>query len=74
MPHSIVSDVCEGIADCATACPVGCIKPGKTTNKKGTNHYWIDFETCIDCGICLTVCPIKGAVLAEERPDLQKSE
>ncbi|MEM9157084.1 MAG: ferredoxin, partial [Cyanobacteria bacterium P01_F01_bin.33] len=24
MPHTIVTDVCEGIADCAEACPVAC--------------------------------------------------
>ena len=29
MPHTIVTDICEGISDCASACPVGCIKPGK---------------------------------------------
>ena len=44
--------------------------PGK--NKKGTDWYWINFETCIDCGICLQVCPVEGAVIAEENPDLQR--
>ena len=72
MPHSIVTDVCEGIADCVQACPVGCIKPGESRNAKDKNYYWIDFNTCIDCGICIQVCPIEGAVLAEERADLQR--
>ena len=72
MPHSIVTDTCEGIAQCVGACPVGCIKPGSGKNIKGTDFYWIDFETCIDCGICLQVCPVEGAVLGEERNDLQK--
>ena len=72
MPHSIHSDICEGVADCVPACPVGCIKIGKGTNAKGTGFYWIDFETCIDCGICLQVCPVQGAILGEERPDIQK--
>ncbi len=71
MPHTIVSDICEGVADCVNACPVGCIKPGPGKNSKGTNYFWILSETCIDCGICLQVCPVNGAVLAEERPDLQ---
>ena len=73
MPHSIVTDVCEGITDCVAACPVGCIKPGKGENTKGTAFYWIDFSTCIDCGICIQICPIEGAVIAEERKDLQRT-
>ncbi len=72
MPHTISSDVCEGVSDCVDACPVGCIKPGNSKNAKGTNYYWIDFSTCIDCGICLQVCPVEGAVLPEERQELQK--
>ena len=73
MAHTIVTDVCEGIADCVDACPVACIDQGKGKNKKGTDFYWINFDTCIDCGICLQVCPVEGAILAEERPDLKKA-
>jgi len=72
MAHSIDYNKCEGIADCVDACPVGCIKPGEGKNKKGTNFYWINFNTCIDCGICIQVCPVEGAVIAEERSDLQR--
>ena len=64
--------LCVGVADCVDACPVGCINPGEGKNIKGTNFYWIDFNTCIDCGICIQVCPIKGAVIAEESADLQR--
>ena len=73
MAHTIVTDVCEGIADCVDACPVACIDQGRGKNKKGTDFYWINFDTCIDCGICLQVCPVEGAIVAEERPDLQKT-
>ncbi|AAP99979.1 MULTISPECIES: indolepyruvate ferredoxin oxidoreductase subunit alpha [Prochlorococcus] len=72
MPHSINSEVCEGISECVKACPVDCIKQASGTNKKGTTYYFIDFSTCIDCGVCLSVCPIKNAVVSEERPDLQQ--
>ena len=71
MPHSIVSDSCKGIAVCKSACPVDCIDLAIGKNKKGTNYYYIDFKRCIDCGVCLAVCPIQGAVISEERPDLQ---
>ena len=72
MPHTINSDICEGIADCSKACPVDCIKEAPNKNIKGTSYYFIDFSICIDCGVCLEVCPVKGAVISDERPDLQK--
>jgi NAD-dependent dihydropyrimidine dehydrogenase PreA subunit len=65
MAHTIVTDICEGIAD--------CIHPGPGKNTKSTDWFWIDFDTCIDCGICVQVCPVEGAILAEERPELQKT-
>ena len=71
MPHSINKEVCEGIATCVKACPVDCIKKAQKKNLKGFEYFYIDFSTCIDCGVCLDVCPIKGAILSEERPDLQ---
>ena len=73
MAHTIVTDVCTGVADCVDACPVACINPGNKPNARGNSYYWIDFDTCIDCGICLLVCPVEGAILAEERPDLQRA-
>jgi len=73
MAHTIVTNVCEGVADCVDACPVACIHPGKGANSKGTAFYWIAFDTCIDCGICLQVCPVEGAILPEEKPELQAS-
>ena len=73
VPHSIVTETCEGVADCVDACPVACIHPSSSKNLKGMDWYWIDFSTCIDCGICLQVCPVEGAIVPEERPDLQKT-
>ncbi len=74
MPHTIVSQVCEGVADCVKACPVGCIKQGLGKNKRGSDYYYIEFSTCIDCGVCLEVCPIEGAVISEEVPELQENQ
>lgn len=71
MAYTIVTNVCEGVAACAPACPVDCIHPGIGFNQKGTPWYWIDFDTCIDCGVCLEVCPVPGAIIPEERPSLQ---
>ena len=74
MPHSINSDICEGVAVCAQACPVDCIKDGVGKNLKGTSYYFINFSKCIDCGVCLEVCPVNGAVIPEERSDVQKTK
>lgn len=71
MPYTIITDECEGFADCVDVCPIACIYPGSGKNAKGIDDWnWIDFSNCIDCGICLQVCPV-GAILPEERPDLQ---
>ncbi len=72
MPHTIISDKCQGVAQCANACPVGCIKKSSGKNQMGTDYFFVDFQTCIDCGICLQVCPVEGAVIPEERKELQK--
>lgn len=72
MAYTIITDKCEGITDCVDACPVACIYQGSGQNAKGTDWYRIDFSGCIDCGICLQVCPVEGAIIPEERPDLQK--
>ena len=73
MPYTIVTDLCEGVADCIDACPVACIYPGPIKNANGNNWNWIDFASCIDCGICLKVCPVEGAIVPEQRPDLQQT-
>ncbi len=72
MPHSINSNVCEGVAYCAEACPVGCIKPSSIKNINGKSSFYIEHMICIDCGVCLQVCPVKGAVIDEERQDIQQ--
>ena len=71
MAHSIISNICEGVSICVNACPVGCIKPSFKKNKQGKDYFYIDPVTCIDCGVCLQVCPVNGAVIDEERSDLQ---
>ncbi|MDX1976164.1 MAG: ferredoxin family protein [Pseudanabaenaceae cyanobacterium bins.68] len=76
MAYSIATDVCEGVAVCVTACPVSCIHSGELAgqplNQKGKAWFWIDFEVCIDCGVCLKVCPVSGAVLPYEDAKAQR--
>lgn len=74
MSYTIVADACEGIADCIPVCPAECIHwaPEGRTNAKGTRYTSIDDGACIDCGACLSVCPIEGAILDEWRPEFQE--
>lgn len=71
--YTIVTDVCESICDCVLVCPVECIRPATDgLNNSGCRYCMIDPRACINCGLCLDVCPIEGAVLDQWRPDLQK--
>jgi NAD-dependent dihydropyrimidine dehydrogenase PreA subunit len=74
MPYTIVSDICEGAADCIPVCPVDCIHWPDTElkNAKGFKYPYIDQDTCIDCGACLAACPVEGAILDDAQPELQK--
>jgi NAD-dependent dihydropyrimidine dehydrogenase PreA subunit len=73
MSFTIVSDICEGTADCIPVCPVECIHwATDKVNEAGNRYTYIDNTVCIDCEACLSVCPVEGAVLDEWRPELQK--
>ncbi|ASN78808.1 hypothetical protein (chloroplast) [Porphyra umbilicalis] len=72
MSHTIVTEKCIGVAECVNACPVSCIHKGKGENNMKKDWYWIDFAACIDCSICLQVCPTEGAILDKEEPNLQR--
>lgn len=77
MSYTIVSDICNGSADCIPVCPVDCIhwveddQKKKKKNKINADYTYIDNETCIDCGACLAACPVEGAILDDWKPELQ---
>lgn len=52
----IISDECISCGDCESEseCPTDCIS-------EGPEHYEIDPDMCIDCGVCADVCRI-GAI------------
>ena len=46
---------------CVEVCPVDCIHPKKEAPEfESENKLYIDPETCIDCGACVPVCPVKA--------------
>lgn len=57
MAYVILKDLCstEKSADCVNICPVDCIEEGE-------DQYFIDPDSCIDCGACVAACPVEAIV------------
>lgn len=58
MAH-VITELCLRDAGCVVACPVACIVPGKPQEEWPS--FYIDPNTCIDCGACVPECPY-GAI------------
>ena len=62
MTH-VITSLCMRDGGCATVCPVECIVPGNPVDQYP--WYYIDPDTCIDCGACVPECPF-GAIFPED--------
>ncbi|CUT17780.1 MULTISPECIES: ferredoxin FdxA [Candidatus Ichthyocystis] len=51
--------------DCVSVCPVDCFR-------EGVNFLVIDPEECIDCGLCISECPVNAIFSEDELPDDMK--
>jgi ferredoxin len=56
-------DVKDG--DCTLACPVDCIY-------EGGRMFYIHPDECINCGLCLSICPVDAIFWDNELPPDQK--
>ena len=65
MPH-VITSLCLRDGGCQTVCPVECIVPGKPTDQWPS--YYIDRDTCIDCGACVPECPWSAIFPEDEVP------
>jgi len=65
MTH-IITSFCLYDASCVEVCPVECIVPGKPMEEWPT--FYIDPETCIDCGACIPECPQDAIFMEDEVP------
>ena len=63
MPR-VITNLCQRDASCVEVCPVDCIAPGEPVEEYPT--FYIDPETCIDCGACETECPHSAIFELEE--------
>jgi NAD-dependent dihydropyrimidine dehydrogenase PreA subunit len=61
----VITDACIDVKDqkCMKECPVDCIY-------LADRSAYIQPEECIDCGACVSVCPVKAIVYENElRPE-----
>lgn len=65
MTH-IITSLCLRDSGCVEVCPVECIVPGKPAEK--WPWYYIDPDTCIDCGACIPECPLEAIFTEDEVP------
>jgi len=66
MTH-IITSLCLRDSGCVDVCPVECIVPGKPQEKYP--WYYIDPDTCIDCGACVPECPYAAIFPEDEVPN-----
>lgn len=63
MPH-IVAEPCINCKNtrCVSVCPAECFH-------EGPNFIVIDPKTCIDCALCVPVCPVHAIYPDDELPE-----
>ena len=65
MTH-IITSLCLRDSGCVDVCPVECIVPGKPIDQ--WPWFYIDPDTCIDCGACIPECPFEAIFPEDEVP------
>jgi ferredoxin len=62
----IITSLCLRDSSCVDVCPVECIVPGKPEDE--WPWFYIDPDTCIDCGACIPECPYEAIFTEEDVP------
>ncbi len=65
MTH-VITSLCLRDSGCVEVCPVECIVPGKPQEEWPL--FYIDPDTCIDCGACVPECPYAAIFPEDEVP------
>ncbi len=65
MTH-VITSLCLRDSGCVEVCPVECITPGKPQEQWPL--FYIDPDTCIDCGACVPECPYSAIFPEDEVP------
>jgi ferredoxin len=67
---SVITNLCQRDGSCLVVCPVECIVAGDPSDKYPT--YYVDPDTCIDCGACINECTHSAIFPIDEVPDAYK--
>jgi NAD-dependent dihydropyrimidine dehydrogenase PreA subunit len=61
----IIAEPCIGTKDrsCVDVCPVDCIHGAEEDTQ-----LFIDPEVCIDCGACVSACPVEAIFADSDLP------
>ncbi len=64
----VIAEPCIGTKDnsCVEVCPVNCIHDGG-------EMFYIDPAECIDCGACVSTCPVEAIFPEADVPEQWKS-
>ena len=65
----VIAEPCIGTKDtaCVDACPVDCIHPHRDeAGFAAALQLYIHPVDCIDCGMCVPVCPVSAIYMAED--------
>lgn len=55
----VITAPCVADYSCLEVCPVNCISPGPEDQKfDNAEQLYIDPNVCINCGLCVTACPV----------------
>jgi len=65
MTH-VITGLCLRDNGCIDVCPVECINAGEPVERWPT--FYVDPQTCIDCGACVPECPYTAIFPADEVP------
>jgi ferredoxin--NADP+ reductase len=68
MPY-VITELCARDGACAEVCPVECIVAGPEGDAEWGMAYFIDPDTCIDCGACEPECPENAIFPDDEVPE-----
>ncbi len=67
MTH-VITALCLRDGGCVIVCPVECIVPGEPFDE--WPWFYIDPDTCIDCGACVSECPYDAIYNEAYLPDV----
>jgi len=65
MTH-VITSLCLRDNGCIDVCPVECISPGEPADQWPT--FYVDPQTCIDCGACVPECPYAAIFATADVP------